>query len=88
MYKCLFIAVFFASTLTLPAESQSGPKDAVVLVIRHAEDADSGNGISPLGEKRAEAYENYFLKFAVDSRRLEPTSFLRLKTQKKVTDHV
>jgi len=44
----------------------------VVLIIRHAEDADSGHGISPLGEKRAEAYKNYFLNLAVDSKRLEP----------------
>ena len=72
MHRCLFIAVFFASTLTVAADSQSGPKDAVVLIIRHAEDADSGHGISPLGEKRAEAYKNYFLNFTVDSKRLEP----------------
>ena len=72
MYRYLFIAVFLASMLTIAAESQSGPKDAVVLIIRHAEDADSGHGISPLGEKRAEAYKNYFLNLAVDSKRLEP----------------
>ena len=83
MYRCLFIAVFFASTLTLPADSQSGPKDAVVLIIRHAEDADSGDGISPLGERRAEAYKNYFLNFAVDSRRLEPDVVLAAKDSKK-----
>src|SRR5437764_2290184 len=83
MYRCLFIAVLFSSTLAVAAESQSGPKDAVVLVIRHAEDADSGNGISPLGEKRAEAYKNYFLKFAVDSRRLEPNVVLAAKDSKK-----
>src|SRR5436305_8571501 len=83
MYRCLFIAVFFASTLTLPADSQSGPKDAVVLIIRHAEDADSGDGISPLGERRAEAYKNYFLNFAVDSRRLEPNVVLAAKDSKQ-----
>src|SRR6266513_5456282 len=83
MYRCLFTAVFFASTLTLPADSQSGPKDAVVLIIRHAEDADSGDGISPLGERRAEAYKNYFLNFAVDSRRLEPDVVFAAKDSKK-----
>ena len=83
MYRCLFIAVLFSSTLAIAADSQSGPKDAVVLVIRHAEDADSGNGISPLGEKRAEAYKNYFLNFAVDSRRLEPDVVLAAKDSKK-----
>ena len=83
MYRCLFIAVFLASTLTIAAESQSGPKDAVVLIIRHAEDADSGHGISPLGEKRAEAYKNYFLNFAVDSRRLEPAVIFAAKDSKQ-----
>src|SRR5437667_12868101 len=83
MYRCLFIAVLFASTLAIAAESQSGPKDVVVLIIRHAEDADSGDGISPLGEKRAEAYKNYFLNFAVDSRRLEPDVVFAAKDSKK-----
>ena len=83
MYRCLFIAVFFASTLAIAADSQSGPKDAVVLIIRHAEDADSGDGISPLGERRAEAYKNYFLNFAVDSKRLEPDVVLAAKDSKK-----
>ena len=83
MYRCLFIAVFFASTLAIAAESQSGPKDVVVLIIRHAEDADSGDGISPLGERRAEAYKNYFLNFAVDSKRLEPDVVLAAKDSKK-----
>ena len=83
MYRCLFIAVFFASTLAIAAESQSGPKDVVVLIIRHAEDADSGDGISPLGEKRAEAYKNYFLNFAVDSKRQEPTVIFAAKDSKK-----
>src|SRR5436190_16115481 len=83
MYRCLFIAVFFASTLTLPADSQSGPKDAVVLIIRHAEDADSGDGISPLGQERAEAYKNYFLNFTADSKRREPQVIFAAKDSKK-----
>jgi hypothetical protein len=82
MCRCLFIAVFLGSTLTA-ACSQSGPKDAVVLIIRHAEDADSGHGISPLGEKRAEAYKNYFLNFTVDSKRLEPAVIFAAKDSKQ-----
>ena len=35
-------------------------KDAVVLIIRHAEDAASGPGLSPKGEARARAYIEYF----------------------------
>jgi hypothetical protein len=83
MYRCLFIAVLFGSTFTVTANGQDGPKDSVVLIIRHAEDADSGHGISPLGEKRAEAYKNYFLNFAVDSRRLEPAVVFAAKDSKK-----
>jgi hypothetical protein len=83
MYRCLFIAVLFGSTFTVTANGQDGPKDSVVLIIRHAEDADTGHGISPLGEKRAEAYKNYFLNFAVDSRRLEPAVVFAAKDSKK-----
>ena len=83
MHRRLIIAVILASALTLAAHAQDGPKDAVVLIIRHAEDAGSGDGISPLGEKRAEAYKDYFLNFAVDSKRQEPTVIFAAKDSKK-----
>jgi len=83
MHRRLFIAILFASTLTLVAVAQDGPKNSVVLIIRHAEDADSGDGISPLGEKRAEAYENYFRNFTVDSKRREPEAIFAAKDSKK-----
>ena len=54
-----------------------------MLIIRHAEDADSGDGISPRGEERAEAYKNYFLNFTVDSKRLEPNAVFAAKDSKK-----
>jgi hypothetical protein len=68
----LFTAVLFASTLIVGAEAQDGPKNAVVLIIRHAENPASGRGLSPTGEQRAKAYKDYFLKFSVDSKHLEP----------------
>src|SRR6059058_5550926 len=83
MHRHLFIAVFCASTLTFAAHAQEGPKNSVVLIIRHAEDADSGDGISPLGETRAEAYKNYFLNFTIDSKRLEPKAVFAAKDSKK-----
>ena len=83
MHRRLFIAIFFAYALTLVAHAQDGPKNSVVLIIRHAEDADSGHGISPLGEKRAEAYKNYFLNFTVDSKRLEPAVIFAAKDSKQ-----
>ena len=83
MHRRLFIAVLFTSTLTLTAGAQEGPKNAVVLIIRHAEDADSGDGISPLGQQRAEAFKNYFQNFTVDSKRLEPAVIFAAKDSKK-----
>ena len=83
MHRCLFIAVFFGFTLAVTAHAQDGPKNSVVLIIRHAEDADSGDGISPLGEKRADAYRNYFLNFSIDSKRLEPKAVFAAKDSKK-----
>ena len=83
MYRCLFIAILFGFTFAVTAQAQDGPKNSVVLIIRHAEDADSGDGISPLGEKRAEAYQNYFLNFTIDSKRLEPKAVFAAKDSKK-----
>ena len=83
MHRRLVIAVVFSFTLTLVANAQDGPKDAVVLIIRHAEDADSGDGVSPLGQERAEAYKNYFLNFTVDSKRREPAVIFAAKDSKK-----
>ena len=83
MYRCVFSAVLFACTLTFEADAQDGPKGSVVLIIRHSEDAGSGDGISPRGEQRAEAYKNYFLNLNVDSKRLEPTVILVANDSKK-----
>jgi hypothetical protein len=83
MHQRLFTAILFGFTLAVIAHAQDGPKNSVVLIIRHAEDADSGDGISPLGEKRADAYKDYFLNFTVDSKRLEPKAVFAAKDSKK-----
>ena len=83
MHRCLVIAVIYCFALIFAADAQDGPKDAVVLIIRHAEDADSGDGISPLGQQRAEAYKNYFLNFTVDSKPREPNVIFAAKDSKK-----
>jgi hypothetical protein len=83
MHRRLVTALLFSFTLTLAAHAQDGPKNSVVLIIRHAEDADSGDGISSLGQERAEAYKNYFLNFAVDSKRLEPNVIFAAQDSKK-----
>jgi len=83
MHRRLFIAIFFAYALVFVAHAQDGPKNSVVLIIRHAEDADSGDGISPLGQERAEAYKNYFREFTLDSKRLEPEAIFAAKDSKR-----
>src|SRR6476620_138743 len=83
MHRRLVIAVIFASALLAIADAQEGPKNATVLIIRHAEDADSGDGISPLGQERAEAFKNYFINFTVDSQPREPTVIFAAKDSKK-----
>jgi hypothetical protein len=83
VHRYVFTAVLFASTLTLVAHAQDGPKNAVVLIIRHAEDGGTGRDLSPRGHQRAEAYTNYFLNFTVDSKRLEPDVILAAKDSKQ-----
>src|SRR4029077_11238551 len=83
MHRRLIIAVVFSFTLTLAAVAQDGPKDAVVLIIRHAEDGGKGQDLAPRGHERAEAYKNYFLNFTVDSKRREPTVIFAAKDSKK-----
>jgi hypothetical protein len=83
MHRRLFIAILFASALTLVSQAQDGPKDAVVLIIRHAEDSSTGSGLLPRGQERAVAYKNYFLNFTVDSKRLRPDAVFAAKDSKK-----
>lgn len=82
MYTRLFTAIFLASSIAL-ADSQEGPKNSVVLIIRHAEDADSGNGISPRGQERAQAYKDYFRDFTIDSTRREPDAVFAARDSQK-----
>ena len=72
----VFGSILLAFALTLVAQAQDGPKNSVVLIIRHAEDPADGHGLSPRGEERAKAYKNYFLDFTVDGKRLEPQAVL------------
>jgi hypothetical protein len=81
--RCLFIAVLCGSTFTVTANGQDGPKGAVVLIIRHAEDGGTGQDLAPRGHERAEAYKNYFLNFSVDSKRLEPAVVFAAKDSKQ-----
>jgi broad specificity phosphatase PhoE len=76
MRRHLFVAVIYGSVLLSVANAQEGPKNAVILIIRHAENPADGHGLSPRGEERAKAYINYFQNFTVDGKRLEPEAVL------------
>ncbi len=83
MCRRLFIALLVGFTLKLAACAQDGLKNAVVLIIRHAEDGATGSGLTPGGQERAEAYKDYFVNFTVDSKRLEPDLIFAAKDSKK-----
>ena len=48
----------------------AGLANATVLIVRHAEKADRGPGLSPAGELRAQAYARYFRPFVLGRERL------------------
>ena len=82
MHRYLFVALLFISTFAIAADAQDGPKNAVVLIIRHGEKPDSGPDLSPLGKERAKAYKHYFRDFTVDSKRLCPNVVFAAKDSK------
>ena len=45
---------------TEPAKPSSMPGDATIFLVRHGEKPDSGPGLSPAGQQRADAYVKYF----------------------------
>ena len=67
----LFLCGCLALSTSLVArdrdEANAGFRNAVILVIRHAENPASGTGLSPAGQERAQAYVNYFKNYTVGS---------------------
>ena len=63
----LFTAVLFSLTVaSQPAVAAApGLKRVTLLIIRHAEKPDDGDGLTPAGEARAKAYVDYFKNFKV-----------------------
>jgi len=63
----LFALAFPTAGIAAPTQSEkvSGLENAVILIIRHAEDADTGYALSPAGEARAEACAKYFQNFEI-----------------------
>jgi hypothetical protein len=74
LYGLLALAVLSpgaAFAEPLYAESSSPLANAVILVIRHAEQPHDGDSLSPAGDARGKAYVNYFKNFTIDGRPLK-----------------
>jgi hypothetical protein len=71
MKSMLVLSALLALAMPIQAKDKAGRdtglRNAVVLVIRHAEKPDKGDGLSQAGQQRAAAYVNYFENFTVDS---------------------
>jgi hypothetical protein len=77
---CALIALGIPAAIfaqSAQGENASGLKNAVILIIRHAEKTDDGRGLSSLGVARAKAYAAYFKNFTIDGRAFEAGRHLR-----------
>jgi hypothetical protein len=52
----------------------NGLADTTVLIIRHAEKPESGSGLTPQGQARAQAYVGYFEHFSVNGESIVPNA--------------
>jgi len=62
---------FFGALFACSAKDNNPLKDAVILIIRHAEKNENDNQLSPEGQARAQAYVKYFLGFPLDGKPLK-----------------
>jgi hypothetical protein len=69
----LMVSTAFADDDVKSPDTNGYPalKDAVILIIRHAEKTTSGDELSPEGYKRADAYVNYFKNYQLDGKPLK-----------------
>ena len=66
-----WILLTLANPVFAEAQANYGPRNAVVLIIRHAEGPDQGSGLCAIGTARADAYANYFKNFKIDGQPLK-----------------
>ena len=72
-YGFLVLGISTAIFAAPDVEKSSPLKNAVILIIRHAEKPDDGSGLSADGKTRAQAYVNYFKNFTVNGQPLKLT---------------
>ncbi|MFK2877540.1 flagellar basal body-associated protein FliL [Rhodanobacter hydrolyticus] len=63
-------------------KSSRGLSNVTVLIVRHAEKPASGNGLSPQGEQRAQAYVAYFDPLQLDGQSLLPGRLIATRDSK------
>lgn len=68
------LAFAMCATPALAKHNGGGPAlaNTTILIVRHAEKPDSGTGLTPAGEQRAQAYVSYFENFDLDGTRVQP----------------
>lgn len=74
--------LLLVASISCLGQGSSGLKDAVVLIIRHAEKPESGPDLSPAGYQRAAAYAKYFNDFQVEGKPLKLDSLFAAKDSK------
>ncbi|WP_256752896.1 flagellar basal body-associated protein FliL [Mesorhizobium sp. Mes31] len=73
------LATWLVTPVSISAASEAtspGLADATVLIIRHAEKPDSGMGLSPTGEARAQAYVGYFQHLTLNGVAFRPDTLI------------
>jgi hypothetical protein len=64
-------------------ENSGALANTVILIIRHAEKPESGSGLSPAGQERAQAYVNYFKNLTLDNQPLKIDSIFAAADSKE-----
>jgi hypothetical protein len=67
MKKLVLLISVLVLTMGVPYTVAGKLQSSVIIVIRHAEKPDAGDGLAPAGDARANAYVNYFEHFTVNS---------------------
>jgi hypothetical protein len=83
---CLWLAAGAGSSVVAKEHKSSGKDrlaDATVLIIRHADKPESGDGLSPAGMARANAYVNYFENYKVDDATIKLTALFAAADSKE-----
>ena len=76
---CCLPALAWAHHSAKAPKPNHGLRDVTVLIVRHAEKPPQGNGLSPRGEQRAEAYATYFAPWQLGSESLTPDRLIATK---------